>query len=297
MLSSSNWQYISQQIEQTTNQPFPIEEIQAISGGSINSAYLLSGNNQRYFIKLNHASLLSMFRAEFSGLAEITQAQCIKTPQAILTGTVADTAFLVLEYISLYSTDSQSDTKLGSQLACLHKTPQPFFGWDIENTIGSTPQLNQSNTCWTSFWQTSRLNYQLSLAKKNSANSKLIDTTTKLLQAVPLFFTHYTPQASLLHGDLWSGNMAKTQQGEPIVFDPACYYGDRETDIAMTELFGGFSPYFYAAYNEAYPLDPGYSTRKKLYNLYHILNHFNLFGPSYQQQAQNMINSLLSEIH
>ncbi|MDH5594042.1 MAG: fructosamine kinase family protein, partial [Gammaproteobacteria bacterium] len=109
------------------------------------------------------------------------------------------------------------------------------------------------------------------------------------------FFTDYNPVASLLHGDLWSGNYAFLKTGEPVIFDPATYYGDREADIAMTELFGGFSAEFYAEYNNCYPLDSGYKTRKTLYNLYHILNHMNMFGGGYRGQAESMINSLLAE--
>ena len=115
----------------------------------------------------------------------------------------------------------------------------------------------------------------------------------KLLKNLERFFIGYEPKASLLHGDLWSGNYGYLNNGEPVIFDPAVYYGDRETDIAMTELFGGFPAEFYTAYNEAWPLDKGYQQRKNLYNLYHILNHFNLFGGGYAMQAENMMDQLL----
>jgi fructosamine-3-kinase len=113
---------------------------------------------------------------------------------------------------------------------------------------------------------------------------------------MPDLFADYQPMPSLLHGDLWSGNYAVTQAGEPIIFDPAVYYGDREADLAMTELFGGFSQRFYAAYNETWPLDSGYQLRKTFYNLYHILNHFNMFGGGYARQAERMIEQLLSDL-
>jgi len=237
-----------------------------------------------------------MFEAEFDGLSEIAQTNTIKVPRPILTGVAADQAFLVLEFIDISAKNSQSDTQLGHQLAALHKIQQSFFGWHINNTIGSTPQINDSSVHWLTFWQSHRLNFQLSLAEKNGYKGKLIQSGNKLSDSLHYFFNSYSPHPSLLHGDLWSGNAAMTTQGKAIIYDPACYYGDRETDIAMTELFGGFSSHFYQAYNETYPLDSGYSTRKTLYNLYHILNHLNLFGSSYQQQAQNMIDSLLSEI-
>ncbi len=297
MLTYSDWQDISKRIEQATHSAFNATDIQTVSGGCINTAYTIQGNNKRYFIKLNHARFIHMFEAESSGLAEILQTNTIKVPQPILSGIINEYAFLVLEHIDLTPTNQHSDIQLGQQLAALHKKPQPFFGWHLDNTIGLTTQINKSKEHWPSFWQTNRLNVQLTLAKNNGANSKLIETGEELSNALPLFFTSYSPAPSLLHGDLWSGNTSMTKQGLAIIYDPACYYGDRETDIAMTELFGGFSPHFYAAYNEYYPLDSAYPTRKILYNLYHILNHFNLFGTSYQQQAQNMIDSLLSEIY
>ncbi len=297
MPTPSDWQNISRQIERATHRPFTASNIQSISGGCINTAYLLQDKDQRYFIKLNHAHLLDMFKAEFSGLAEIAQTSTLKVPSPILFGTVNHHAFLVLEYIEFRPANQHSDAQLGQHLAALHKTPQAFFGWHKDNTIGSTAQINNPKSDWLSFWQTNRLNFQLSLAKNNGADSHLISTGEELSNSLHYFFSEYSPHPSLLHGDLWSGNVATTPQGQAIIFDPACYYGDRETDIAMTELFGGFSADFYHSYNEHYPLDSAYSIRKTLYNLYHILNHFNLFGASYQQQAQSMINSLLSEIH
>ena len=296
MPTPESWNSISKQIELATNTSFKIIDIQAVSGGCINSGYLIQSNNNRYFIKLNQTHLVPMFKAEFAGLAEIAKTKTIKVPKPILFGKTSEHAFLVLEHIELFSGNKQSDSQLGQQLAALHKTPQEFFGWHQNNTIGSTPQINTSTEQWPIFWQTNRLNFQLSLAEQNDFKGCLIESGKRLSNTLHHFFKDYTPQPSLLHGDLWSGNAAVTKQGEAIIYDPACYYGDRETDIAMTELFGGFGPHFYSAYNEYYPLDSAYSTRKTLYNLYHILNHLNLFGSSYQQQAQNMIDSLLSEL-
>jgi fructosamine-3-kinase len=296
MVNNSDWQYIAKQIEQTINRPFPITGIQPVSGGCINSAYLLLSDNNSFFIKLNQAHLIAMFEAEFAGLEELAQSNAIKVPVPILSGVFSDTAFLVLESFILTSGNRQSDEKLGQQLAALHQIKQPFFGWHLNNTIGSTEQVNTSTDDWPTFWRDRRLNFQLSFAEKNGYSTRLIQSGKKLSNSLHCFFNSHTPHPSLLHGDLWSGNASMTEQGDPIIYDPACYYGDRETDIAMTELFGGFSANFYAAYDESYPLHSGYSIRKTLYNLYHILNHLNLFGASYQQQAQNMIDSLLSEI-
>jgi fructosamine-3-kinase len=159
----------------------------------------------------------------------------------------------------------------------------------------STPQLNAPGGDWVAFWRGRRLGYQLNLAAAKG-HGRLAAGGARLMEKLPAFFVGHTPAPSLLHGDLWSGNAAMTAGGEPVVFDPAVYYGDREADLAMTELFGGFPPPFYEAYRAEFPLDPGYGTRKHLYNLYHVLNHLNLFGGGYGAQAAGMIERLLAEV-
>ncbi len=294
---SEEWLQITQQIEQKINQPFVIKNIQSVSGGCINSAYILHSDQKSFFIKLNQAKFLPMFEAEFSGLKELLDTKTIKIPQPIVCGLSADKSFLVMENIPFSSPSKHSDEQFGEQLAALHQTQQPFFGWHIDNTIGSTTQHNPRSDDWLSFWQTHRLGFQLSLAETNGFGGSLRQSGEKLSEALPLFFSDYHPTPSLLHGDLWSGNAAvSATNSQPVIYDPACYYGDREADIAMTELFGKFGSNFYVGYSNTYPLDSDYSVRKNVYNLYHILNHLNLFGASYLSQAQNMIDSLLSEI-
>ncbi|MGB7551997.1 MAG: fructosamine kinase family protein, partial [Chromatiaceae bacterium] len=184
----------------------------------------------------------------------------------------------------------------GRRLAHLHRQSQARFGWDRDNFIGSTPQPNAEAQDWASFWQTRRLGPQLNLALAQGFGGRLQDRGRRLGEACPALIDH-SPQPSLLHGDLWSGNMAFDAAGQPVLFDPAVYYGDREADLAMTELFGGFGADFQAAYREAWPLDPGYQVRRDLYNLYHILNHLNLFGAGYLGQALGMIDRLLAVLH
>ncbi|OOY41228.1 hypothetical protein BOV91_12580, partial [Solemya velum gill symbiont] len=166
----------------------------------------------------------------------------------------------------------------------MHRKTADAFGWNLDNTIGSTPQLNDWNKSWINFWREQRLGYQLQLAGHQGSLQRQGE---KLLESFHLLIDH-APQPSLLHGDLWGGNIGYDDSGNPVIFDPALYFGDREADIAMTELFGGFGREFYAAYNAAWPLDAGYPIRKKLYNLYHILNHLNLFGSGYLGQAEGM---------
>ena len=182
---------------------------------------------------------------------------------------------------------------MGEQLAELHRISNPRFGWQQQNTIGSTPQINTWSEDWVDFFTQHRLGYQWQLARRRGFRSST--SIEQFFAVVPSFFRDYQPQPSMVHGDLWSGNAGFSIQGEPIIYDPALYFGDREVDIAMTELFGGFPSEFYAAYNRAFPLDSGYNQRKTLYNLYHILNHYNLFGGSYGSQANRMIAELCSQ--
>ncbi|MDO9270721.1 MAG: fructosamine kinase family protein [Methylobacter sp.] len=288
-----NWQVIVQHIESATRQPFKLLRTQPLPGGDINAAYRLQAENVSFFVKLNTPERLAMFEAEAAGLQALTQAQAIRVPKLVVCGQTADHAFLVLEYIDLHNLNSRSEQLLGQQLAQLHLQKQAYFGWHRDNTIGSTTQVNSHYHDWITFWQEQRLGHQLTLAAAKGYSGRLQTLGEKLCTNLKPLFSGYQPQPALVHGDLWGGNVAADEQGNPVIYDPACYFGDRETDLAMTELFGGFSPTFYQAYQAVYPLDPGYARRKTLYNLYHILNHLNLFGQSYLHQAENMIDKLL----
>ncbi|WP_455206161.1 fructosamine kinase family protein [Kaarinaea lacus] len=288
---------ICQHISETTGEAFSGVQQSSVGGGCINSAYVLSDSRRSFFVKTNGAERMDMFAAEFDGLNEINQANCVKAPQPVCVGKNHSNAYIVMEYIAIgNSGGKQSIEALGHQLASMHRGTKAQYGWFRDNTIGSTEQINDYSDTWLSFFREQRLRFQLQLAARHGHRGRLQQKGEQLLAKIDAFFNGYTPQASLLHGDLWSGNYAFTKQGEPVIFDPAVYYGDREADIAMTELFGGFPQYFYAAYNESYALDPGYATRKNLYNLYHILNHANMFGGGYVGQSERMIEQLLSEV-
>jgi protein-ribulosamine 3-kinase len=291
-----NWQAICEQISLETGQGFDLVAAQPLGGGDINSAYRLQGQERSYFVKLNRRELADMFAAEFDGLREFNLIGKVRAPVPIAHGEAGTEAYLVLEYLEFGRSDQQAQRMLGQQLAELHRHKQPYFGWRRDNTIGSTPQVNTPGEDWIEFWRERRLGFQLQLAGRNGYLGRLQTQGERLCSVLAGLFTGYRPQPSLLHGDLWAGNSAADREGQPIIFDPACYYGDREADIAMTELFGGYSRDFYQAYNETWPLDPGYSIRKTLYNLYHILNHLNLFGGGYQRQAENMQAQLLAEL-
>ena len=289
------WTKISDYISSQTAAEFTITDRQAVSGGSINSAYKLTSNNQTYFVKCNSENQLDMFKAEAAGLNEIALVNAIKVPQPVCCGVAEQSAYIVLEFIDLHSGGGSDATELGQQLAAMHRQSAPSFGWQYDNTIGSTAQINHYEKDWITFWRDHRLGYQLQLASENGCGQQISKKGDKLLEFFPALFDHYKPEPSLLHGDLWSGNYAYDKDGIPVLFDPAVYYGDREADIAMTELFGGFSRHFYQAYNAAWPLDEGYNVRKTLYNLYHILNHFNLFGGGYLSQSEAMMDKIISD--
>lgn len=294
------WPALTKQISATTNSPFKLRHRYSVGGGCINSAHVIEGEDGRkYFVKLNDASEASMFEAEAAGLQEIARTQTIHAPKPVCWGTVDDAAYLVQEYLDLRGSNSPANmAKLGHKIAEMHRVTAGAgrYGWHINNTIGSTPQINTRADNWQAFWREWRLGSQLQLAAHHGYGGALQRKGERLLADIPAFFVGHTPVPSLLHGDLWSGNYGILASGDPVIFDPAVYYGDREADMAMTELFGGFSTAFYHAYNDAYALDSGYQTRKTLYNLYHILNHLNLFGGAYLSQAEGMMDALLSEV-
>jgi fructosamine-3-kinase len=290
------WVDIGAQVSAVTGIPFAVNKAFPVGGGCINEAHLVEGNGLQFFVKLNKGGSWTMFEAEAEGLVEIQASNTLRVPSPICSGKNESRSWLVLEYIKMGSGSEAGAAALGSGLAAMHKRISQTFGWKRENTIGATPQTNMLSSDWLQFWREHRLGYQLELARANGHNGTLQALGEQLMAHLHAFFSGRQPAASLLHGDLWSGNYSFDALGQPVVFDPAIYYGDRETDIAMTELFGGFSAAFYAAYQEAYPLDPGYNVRKMLYNLYHILNHLNLFGGGYRRQAEQMMSRLLAEI-
>ena len=282
-------------LQQQTGHNLQNHRLSPVGGGDINSAYHLQSGSLNWFIKINRADLLDMFAAEAAGLAELAGGP-VRVPQVICHGEDGKQAYLVLEYLELKPLHSNSAARLGRLLAQLHRLPQAHFGWVRDNTIGSTPQYNPVYRDWVSFWREQRLGQQLQLAAAQGYGGNLQKQGEKLSEKLAGLFHGYQPQASLLHGDLWGGNAAVDNHANPIIYDPACYYGDREADIAMTELFGGFGAEFYAAYQAEWPLDAGYKVRKTLYNLYHILNHLNLFGRGYLGQADAMLARLLAEL-
>jgi fructosamine-3-kinase len=286
------WSKIASQISQVTGQSFAPSHDRAVGGGCINRGYALSDGDRHFFVKLNQAGYVAMFEAEAAGLLDIGKTNTIRVPQPICWGVDRKASYLVLEWLEMGPGTAAGWRAMGRRLAQLHQvTSSCGFGWQRPNTIGLTPQINPWTDSWAEFWTQSRLSYQLQLARRRGGR---LDLGDRLLAIVPELLAGHDPAPALVHGDLWSGNAAITQAGEPVIFDPAMYYGDREVDLAMTELFGGFPPEFYRGYYAVLPRVAGYSVRKELYNLYHILNHFNLFEGSYEEQANRIMANLIA---
>ena len=285
------WTQIARAITEATGNNFTLANTKSVSGGCINQGYKITGNNNtEYFVKLNQASQVEMFAAEALGLKQMYATETITVPQPICWGTAANSSYIVLQWLDLGRGNDRSWTQMGRQLAAMHREGKSNrFGWERNNTIGSTPQINTQTDNWADFFAEHRIGYQLKLAKHRGG----FPDTNKVKSAVRDKLADRQPEASLVHGDLWSGNAAIATDGAPVILDPATYYGDRETDIAMTELFGGFPAAFYNGYNQAWQLDSGYQQRKSIYNLYHVLNHFNIFGGGYANQAKRIIGQII----
>ncbi|MDH3266395.1 MAG: fructosamine kinase family protein [Gammaproteobacteria bacterium] len=232
-----------------------------------------------------------MFEAEADGLRELSSAGAIRVPAVFDCGIRDGHAFIAMERFAFDAPTAATEWQLGECVAALHRHTAPQFGWFRNNTIGPTPQQNTLADDWPGFFREHRLEFQLDLASSNGYGAELAEAGRRLAANLDSLFDRYTPVASLLHGDLWGGNWGSVN-GEPVVFDPAVYYGDRETDIAMSKLFGGFGQAFYTAYEKTWPMAPGHERRLKLYQLYHVLNHLNLFGRSYLEQARRLIREL-----
>lgn len=286
------WNVITEAIAIHTGRSFVLEQRRPVSGGCINQGYCLQGSGQAYFVKVNQSHQVDMFAAEALGLQQIAATQTIRVPQPLCHGVSDGHSYLVLEWLDFGSQTTAAWMEMGRCLAALHRAPGPLqFGWEQNNTIGSTPQINTWTLDWASFFTEHRLAYQLQQAQRKGGQ---FPQTQQLLDYSQRLLASHQPQPALVHGDLWSGNVAVLATGEPVILDPATYYGDPEVDLAMTELFGGFPAAFYQGYRETWAIATDYPIRKTLYNLYHILNHFNLFGGGYASQAQRMIQQILA---
>jgi len=287
-----DWTNIIKQLNHHTGKAEAMESSKIVGGGSINSAYSLRmSSGQEYFVKCNSMKYEDMFAAEYEALIEFQKVTSLNIPKPFCYGSSKTECFLIMDFIHL---NGHGDSfQLGRNLAKMHRIETGQFGWSRNNTIGSTPQSNTWHDNWVAFWREERLLPQFEMLYQRGHKNQFQANAERLIAQLEDFFAYHNPSPSLLHGDLWSGNYAFDDKGQGVIFDPALYYGDREADLAMTELFGGFSPDFYSGYKEEFPLADGYNKRKSMYNLYHLLNHSNLFGGSYLTQADQTLRQLI----
>jgi protein-ribulosamine 3-kinase len=261
---------------------------------------------QNYFVKLADIEHTAAVAAEADGLAALERAAAVRVPGIVTLAHAPDDAgaALVLEWLDLVpSTSAETLRQLALQLVAQHGVHGEKFGWHRDNFIGASPQYNEWRDSWCDFFRDQRLHPQLRMAAKNRFPSRMIDRGERLLADIEALFAGHAPKPSLLHGDLWPGNVgALVPAGNastpptPVIFDPACYYGDREVDIAMATQFGGLPADFFAAYKSLAPLPDGAAVRKQLYDLYHILNHANIFAGDYVRASEDLIERCLAEI-
>ncbi|WP_300454398.1 fructosamine kinase family protein [Accumulibacter sp.] len=290
-------QALSEAIGQATGRRADVERATMIGGGSISRTLRIDSDDRCWFVKLNDPALADMFAAEVDGLSALAVCSALRVPGVVGHGVAGRHAWLLLDHLALRGLrEGRRGADAGRALAELHRIEGAQYGWHRDNYIGRTPQFNAPHASWPAFFARRRLLPQLDLARRLGHHGKLIAAGERLADKLPALFADHRPPPSLLHGDLWSGNAASDETGALVLFDPAVHFGDRESDLAMSELFGGFPDSFYAAYGESWPLADGFERRKILYQLYHVLNHLNLFGGGYLLQAERMIARLLAEI-
>lgn len=292
MPAESIWKAVSEAIGASLGEEVSVRSTRPVAGGCINEAQALeTTSGTRYFVKFNRSDAIAQFVVEAEALAEIAATGTVRAPRPVCHGIAEGQSFLALEYIEMGRGSKEAEAELGRRLAAMHGVTRERFGWRRDNFIGSTPQVNTPlSDDWVAFYRDCRLAPLFRLARCQGCAVRGED---QLLEGIGAFFEDYQPAPSLLHGDLWGGNAGYTPSGEPVIYDPAVYWGDRETDLAFTEMFGGFGDSFYDAYQEAWPLDADSRHRTELYNLYHLLNHAILFGGGYASQAQSTVGRLI----
>ncbi|AJQ93816.1 fructosamine-3-kinase [Gynuella sunshinyii YC6258] len=267
-----------------------VRQLERVSGGDICDSFKAQTNIGPLFVKRCSAQDGGLLQAEFRNLQLLRAAAEICVPEAISVSFHENDTLLVMEYLDLAG--NTHDGQLGRRLAALHRHTGPGYGLEYDNYIGRTFQRNTAEETWSAFWWNNRLLPQLQMVCDQGFSNAIEKYILPLNEVCQRLLHNHQPVPSLLHGDLWSGNKGYLEDATPVIFDPACYFGDRETDVALTELFSGFDAEFYREYQQAWPLDEGYPHRKLLYNLYHLLNHLNLFGEFYLASCLQQIQYL-----
>jgi protein-ribulosamine 3-kinase len=276
-----------------TEREIELTDFTFTGGGCINHAGRLKTSEGVFFLKWNSSGEFpSMFEAEAKGLKLLQAANVIYTPDVIGFGVAGRFQFLLLEFIEQNEPSKNYWTDLGYQLSLIHKVRGEQFGLDHNNYIGSLQQLNFQNSSWIEFFVIQRLQVQLKRATDSALlNQSDLKSFELLFSKLPYLLPEESP--SLVHGDLWNGNILSTKVGSPCLIDPAVYFGNREADLAMTLLFGGFRSEFYASYEECFPLEAGFKNRADIYNLYPLLVHLNLFGEQYMERIKKIVRAFI----
>eukprot|EP00850_Spirogloea_muscicola_P020956 SM000232S07926 [mRNA] locus=s232:26480:29056:- [translate_table: standard] len=267
-----------------------VARVSPVSGGCINTAHRYDTDAGPFFVKTNRSIGPSMFEAEARGLQAMWETHTLRIPKPFKVGSLPGRgSFIIMEYIELGSPQG-GQAVLGRQLAEMHSnsTSTRGFGFDLDNTIGSTPQPNPWTKDWTTFFKDHRLGYQLQLAQQQYQDNEIFQLGQRLLGKLPELLGDVEVKPALLHGDLWSGNITADKQGKYVILDPATYYGHSEAEFGMSWC-AGFGPAFYSAYFAVLPKQPGFEQRAELYKLYHYLNHYNLFGSGYRSSCMSII--------
>lgn len=281
--------FVSNWLISNINPACRITGFSTLYGGSINNNFAVTTTTGNYFLKYNKSSEYpEMFRKERMGLELLASTNTVYVPEVLLDAETINYGFLVMKLQKQVNPVARYWEILGIQLAELHRNKAPGFGLDYDNYIGSLKQSNTRHPSYIEFFIKERLEpllktaYEKKLLNNNDA-SHFSSLYKKLAEILP------EEEPSLIHGDLWSGNLIVSSEGFPCIIDPAIYYGHRESDLAMSKLFGGFSPLFYRSYNETYPLFPGWEERIRIHQLYPLLVHVNLFGGSYATSIREII--------
>ncbi len=277
-------------VRETCGSSRKIKEKRPVFGGDINEAYSVTlDDGTVLFLKTNEPGSASFFEAEAEGLEAIRRTGAVSVPEILALGTDKDVSFLLMEFISGGQKIKDYWEVFAAELAAMHSAETPgYYGFREDNWIGARKQVNTPHDSWIPFFRDCRLQPQLEAAQKYFSPEDR-KKAGNLLSRLDRFLTE-PDRPALLHGDLWSGNMITGNDGKGWLIDPAVYYGHPEADLAMTELFGGFPARFYEAYREAGKQEPGYKDRRDLYNLYHLLNHLNLFGSGYLGAVLRILN-------
>ena len=292
MLHTPFIKYIEDICSRIEQKPVRLRAYERLSGGDINDTYRLAMTDRDYFIKINAADKLDMFEKEADGLKRLAETQSFVVPEVYQTGVFEQQAFLLLEYIeALYQTENPKN--FAESLAKLHETTHEQYGLSYDNYIGRLPQKNDFKSGWIDFFIENRLKFQIDLAG-DLIPAAILHQFNRLYQKLPELL--WIDRPALVHGDLWLGNYFYNLQGRAVVFDPAIYYGHREVDLAMMQLFGGFSPKIYEYYQDLLPMEPDWQERLKIYQLYPLLVHVSLFGASYLSSINRILSYFIGNI-